>query len=146
MTTYIKRTAAAAVLCLGLCSCGEDTPSGKATFPVTGQVYVDGQTAAGLQVNLHPLEGFDAADPTVSSAVTEQDGRFAVSTYRAGDGAPEGQYALTFEWKKFDLISKTYSGPDQLNGRCSDPQKSPWRCSVNRGQPTDMGRIELSAK
>jgi hypothetical protein len=146
MTTSIKRVAAAAVLCLGLCSCGEKTPIGKATFPVTGQVCVDGQAAAGLQIALHDLKGFDAADTTVSSAVTGQDGCFAVSTYRTGDGAPEGQYVLTFEWKKFDLISKTYGGPDQLRGRCSNPQKSRWRCSVEPGKPTDLGRIDLSTK
>jgi hypothetical protein len=96
-----------------------------------------------LQVTCHDVKGIDTADPTVSAALTDQDGKFAVSTYQSGDGVPEGEYVLTFVWGKFDLISKSYGG-DRLKGRYSDPRKSAWRCKVETGKPTELGRMNLT--
>jgi len=146
MTIPAKRMAALAVLCLWLSSCGERTPDRKETFPVTGEVYVDGQPAAQLQIACHDVKGIDAAVPTVSSAMTGPDGKFAISTYQSADGVPEGEYLLTFTWGTFNMITKSYGGPDKLNGRYADQQKSPHRFKVEPGKPTELGRIELSTK
>ena len=146
MSAFIKRMVCVAAVCLLSCSCGDKIPDRKPTFPVTGEVYVDGQPAAQLQVTCHDVKGIDTADPTVSAALTDQDGKFAVSTYQSGDGVPEGEYVLTFVWGKFDLISKSYGGADRLKGRYSDPQKSAWRFRVEAGKPIDLGCIELSTK
>ena len=145
MTGLKQPTAALAVVCLGLCSCAEKMPDRKPTFPVTGRVQVDGQPAAQLALACHDVRGVDPLHPTVSSAITDQDGKFAVSTYQSGDGLPEGEYVLTFVWGKFDLISKSYGG-DGLKGRYMNPLKSACRCKVETGKPTDLGRIELSAR
>jgi len=141
-----KRAAAVAVVCLLLSSCGEKLPERKETFPVTGEVYVDGQPAAQLQVTCHDVKGIDTAAPTVSSALTGPDGKFAISTYLSADGVPAGEYLLTFVWGRFDMLSKSYGGPDKLKGRYTDPQKSQHRIKVESGKPTDLGRIELSTK
>jgi hypothetical protein len=140
------RTAALAIVCLHLCSCAEETPDRKPTFPVTGRVQVDGQPAAQLSIACHDVKGVDPLHPTVSSAITDQDGKFAVSTYQSGDGLPEGEYVLTFAWGKLDLLSKSYGGADRLKGRYSEPQKSAWRFRVETGKPTDLGCIELATK
>ena len=146
MTISAKQLAALAVLCLWFCSCGEKMPDRKETFPVTGEVYVDGQPAAQLQVACHDVKGLDAAAPTVSSALTGPDGKFAISTYQSADGVPAGEYLLTFAWGTFNMISKSYGGPDKLKGRYADHQKSQHRFTVESGKPTDLGRIELSTK
>jgi len=146
VSAFKKRMVCVAAVCLLSCSCGEKTPNRKPTFPVTGEVYVDGQPAAQLQVTCHDVKGIDTADPTVSAALTDQHGKFAVSTYQSGDGVPEGEYVLTCVWGKFDLISKSYGGADKLKGRYSDPQKSAWRFRVEAGKPTDLGCIELSTR
>lgn len=141
-----KPAAALAIVCLHLCSCAEKTPDRKPTFPVTGRVQVDGRPAAQLSLTCHDVKGLDPLQPTVSSAITDQDGKFALSTYQSGDGVPEGEYVLTFVWANFDLISKSYGGADGLKGRYSDPQKSEWRFRVQAGKPIDLGCIELSTK
>jgi len=137
---------AAACFCLLLCSCGEKVPDRKETFPVTGEVYVDGQPAAQLKVGCYDVNGIDSESPTVSSGMTDEQGKFEISTYASGDGVPEGEYVLTFLWGKLNLISKSYGGPDKLKGRYLDPQKSKHRFKVEAGKPTDLGRIELSTK
>ena len=131
-------------MCLFFCSCSDGPPDRKETSPVTGEVYVDGQLAALLQVKCHNINGLDTADPTVSSAMTDQDGKFAISTYLSGDGLPEGEYVLTFMWGKLNLISKNYGGPDKLKDRYRDPQKSDYQVQVKAGVLSDLGRIELS--
>jgi hypothetical protein len=78
--------------------------------------------------------------------MTGPDGKFAISTYQSADGVPAGEYLLTFVWGRFDMISKSYGGPDKLNGRYADHQKSEHRVQVESGKPTDLGRIELTTK
>jgi hypothetical protein len=85
----------------------------------------------------------DGEAPTYTSARTDQDGKFSVSTYEAGDGAPEGQYAVTFVWNQLDRMSMSYQG-DKLNGKYADPDSSEFKVTVKAGQPADMGRIELT--
>ena len=146
MRVPTKQLVVAASVCLLLSACAEQGAVRKETFPVTGQVYVDGQPAAELVVTCHDVKGLDKENPTLSSAITGQDGKFQIATYEAADGVPEGDYVLTFEWKERNLMKGGFSGPDKLNGRYTDPQKSETRFTVEQGKPTDLGQIELSTK
>ena len=129
------------------CACGKKDDGRKPTFPVTGQVYVDGKPPdSPILISCHPVGGIDKANPTVSAARTGDDGKFSISTYKSGDGIPEGEYVLTFYWGKENLFTRSYGGPDRLNGRYKDPKKSPWHITVKAGEPTDMGRIDLTSK
>lgn len=132
--------------CLLLCSCGEQGPPRKETFPVTGEVYVDGQPADQLAVRCINVNGIDKASPTVSSAFTDENGKFEISTYESADGVPEGEYVLTFMWGEWNRISGSYGGPDKLNDRYTDQKSSQHRFTVEKGKRTDLGRIELTAK
>lgn len=133
------------ILALSLGSCSGKRDYGKETFPVTGQVYVDGQPALRLSVTLHDVKGFDPQVPAIPKAVTKEDGTFAVSTFEAGDGAPAGEYVATFVWGELRGMSID-TDIDKLEGKYSDPQKSEFKVTVTEGQPTDMGRIDLSTK
>jgi hypothetical protein len=127
-------------------ACGGRDPNWKETHPVTGEVYVDGAPAAMLLVNCTDLAGIDTEQPTLSKAYTDDAGKFEISTYETGDGMPEGEYVLTFMWGKFDAISRGYSGPDKLKDKYLDPKKSEHKFTVEKGKPTDLGRIELTTK
>ncbi len=131
--------------CLLLCSCGEEGPPRKETYPVTGEVYVDGQPAANLAVRCIDVNGMDKEDPTFSSAFTDESGKFEIATYESGDGVPEGEYVLTFEWGKWQL-NGSYGGPDKLNDRYKDSKKSQNRFNVEEGKATELGRIDLTTK
>ncbi len=134
------------LVCLMSGSCGgPQGPPRKETFPLRGQVFVDGQPAAGVIVSCVDAKGADTSSPP-SSAVTKDDGSFEISTYQKSDGLPEGEYVLTFKWQKFNAISMSYVGPDQLKDRYSDPSKSTFRVKVEKGKPTPPQKIELSTK
>lgn len=131
-----------------LCSCGgEEQGFRKETYPVTGQVFIDGQAAAEpIKVMCHHQQGMDQEHPTVSQALTGEEGKFEISTYESGDGVPAGDYVLTFYWGKQNLVAMRYGGPDKFKGRYADPKKSEFKFTVKEGEPTDLGRIDLSTK
>jgi hypothetical protein len=132
---------------LTLCSCSKKQDFGKETFPVKGQVYVDGQPAARLSVSLNNVNGVDlsAAYPALPTAITKEDGTFEISTFVGGDGAPAGEYTATFLWGKPEGLSID-TDIDKLKGRYADPKRSQIKLTVTEGQPTDMGRIDLKTK
>ena len=102
-----------AVFCVLLCSCGKDGPPRKDTYPVTGEVYVDGQAAGQLAVRCISVTGLDKEDPTISSAFTDDEGKFEISTYESADGVPPSS-----------RISMQYQRPDSSTGG----SLSPGRC------------------
>jgi len=145
MKTRLSLVGLALFTCV-LASCGPKGLPRKETYPVTGEVLVDGEAASGLQVTLTNVNGMDSELPTCSSAMTDDLGKFAVSTYEQGDGVPEGEYAVTFMWGKLNMFSMQYGGPDQLNDKYNDPKTTTFKITVEPGKPTDMGRIELTTK
>jgi hypothetical protein len=134
------------VACLTACQ-RQDGHYRKPTSPVTGQIHVDGEPPGSpLQVACHDLNGMDKEHPSVSAAITDNNGTFRVSTYETGDGIPPGEYVLTFSWQEFNLMSMSYGGPDKLNKRYQDPKQSAVRFTVVEGQPLNLGRIELTTE
>ncbi len=131
-----------ALACVG---CGESGPPRLETFPVTGQVLVDGEPAGFLLVNCVLQSEADKENPTESKCVTEDDGSFKIATYVSGDGVPEGDYVLTFQWGQLNLFTHSYDG-DKLNGRYRNPATSPVKFTVTPGVPTDLGEINLTTK
>ena len=127
--------------------CGGDEPYRKVTSPVKGQVTVDGEApGSGIQIQCHPAAGPDAEHPTASSTETDAEGVFAISTYTSGDGIPAGDYALTFTWQEYNVISRSYGGKDKLNGRYNDPATTTIKISVKDGEENDMGTVALTTK
>jgi len=126
---------------------GEAPPFRKATSPAKGKLTVDGTApGSGIQIQCHPTAGPDATHPTVSAIESDADGNFSISTYQAGDGLPAGDYTLTFTWQEFNVMSRSYSGKDKLNGRYADPKTSPIKLSVKDGEENDMGTVALTTK
>lgn len=114
------------------------------TFPVKGQVLVDDAPGANLKVVLNPVGA--AATPVTVSAFTDAEGKFTIGTYDGADGAPVGEYKLTFLWGAINLMTGRYEGPDKLNDRYSDPAKSEFPVTVKEGSETDLGAIKLTTK
>ena len=126
--------------------CGEKLPDGPRvpTFPVVGQVLVDGKPADYLNVSCEPQFEKPAIVPA-SAAFTDKEGRFSISTFERGDGAPAGKYKLTFVWGQLNMINGQYTGPDKLNGRYHKPQESQIEVTVSDTR-IDLGTIELTSK
>jgi hypothetical protein len=137
----------AAVIAVPLLSgCGEEMPNGPRvpTFPVVGQIVVDGKPPDYLAVNLEPQFDKPGVIPA-SSAFTDKEGKFAISTFETGDGAPPGKYKLTFQWGQINLLNGQYGGPDKLKGRYKKAADSKHEITVT-DQKIDLGTIELTTK
>lgn len=108
---------------------------------------VDGKVPSSpIKVDCHNRGPLDNEHPTVSWAMTGDGGTFAISTYESGDGAPPGEYALTFHWGEMNLISMNYGGKDRLKNKYSKPEDSVVKFTVKEGSPVDLGEISLSTK
>jgi hypothetical protein len=126
----------------------QDEPRGGPrviTVPITGKVLVDGKPQAQVQVQAQPVSG-STPTHTTPSAFTDAEGNFAIQTYEAGDGAPAGEYKLTFRWGQISLMSGRYEG-DKLKGKYANPARSEHSVSVSESdEPINLGTIKLTTK
>jgi hypothetical protein len=59
------------------------------TYPVTGTVTLQGKPLAGAAITFVPTGDGEAA-----SAITDSDGKYALTTWESGDGARPGEYRV----------------------------------------------------
>lgn len=137
---------AAALLTLLTVSCADEPRGGPrdATYPITGQLFIDGEPAAGVQVTCHPVD-LDNAHVLTPGDFTDEEGRFEIGTYESGDGAPKGVYRLTFLAGQWNLDG-SFGGPDKLGGRYDEPEESDVKVTVAPGIESDLGRIDLTTE
>ncbi len=108
----------------------------KATHPVAGRVLLDGCPIPGMMVvfNLASADGKKYAH--TADARIEADGSFALATYRAGDGAPVGDYTVTVV-PSFGLIETPGKpGPNSVPEKYRKPETTPLKASVKEGKNT----------
>lgn len=118
----------AAPLTLG---CGQDWKAD--THPASGRVSIDGQAAAGVLVQLHPVGNGPDERNSRPWALVQGDGTFTLSTYQSGDGAPAGEYAVTLTWPDDPSVP---SMTDRLGSRYAEPARSPWKVAIREGENT----------
>jgi hypothetical protein len=137
-----SRLAAAALAAAALLasSCG---PSRKPVFPVRGQVFDDKhKPAVGALIIFHPVGGADA-DAAKPVGHVDDSGAFTLTTYKQGDGAPAGEYAVTIEWPAPKTSPFGGEGKDQLKGRYRDPNASKIRFTVENKPDNEVPAIEV---
>ncbi|MDP1798255.1 MAG: lipoprotein [Planctomycetaceae bacterium] len=133
-------------LCVMIVGCGRKGPPMKKTYKVTGKVLVDGkEPGSSIQMECHNTGEIDRQMHTFSQSNTKDDGTFEIATYTSGDGVPAGEYKLTFAWQEFNLMSRSYGGPDKLKKRYSDPGKAEIKFSVV-DKSVNLGEINLTTK
>src|SRR5262245_48927106 len=127
MTTRSLTPAAGVLVALLVTGCGSGKPE---AVPAGGKVVFHKTTpAAGALVVFH------SADPAYERRVggkpfakVSDDGTFALTTYAEGDGAPEGEYGVTIDWRgksregKFSIGEGGAAGPPLLNPKYGNPQ------------------------
>lgn len=137
------------------CSRGPKGPKRVPVFPVSGILKVDGEPAPFVRVNMFPA-GKDVEDPMRGAphyAVTDNEGKFKITTYDSGDGAPAGDYVLALYWEK---AAKTvpFDNPDEprldpaavrFNRKYSYFSDSSPKVTVEE-KSNDLGTLELKTK
>ena len=117
MTT--DRIALVALVCVTVVGCGGGGISAPRRVPTSGTVLFKGKPAEGVKVTLHPKFNM----MFTPNGVTGKDGRFILSTGAPVDGAPPGEYSVTFELLRagadergrdteFDVWKGKYANPD----------------------------------
>ena len=140
-----RQALAPAILVLCVPSCGSDRPT---CYPVRGEIFVgqgkDRTPANGAVVIFHPTAPASAEAPRPTAHVGE-DGKFALTTYVKGDGAPAGEYAITIEWRlpRPPPPHQPKQTGDRLQGRYADPRTSTIRYSVEKNKDNNVPAIEL---
>ena len=75
---------------VGIVLTGCSNSSRARTYPVTGTVTSQGKPVAGAAITFVPTGNEGEA----ASAITDSDGKYALTTWRAGDGARPGEYRV----------------------------------------------------
>jgi len=96
-------------LLAGLAGC--DRPGTAPTVKVTGAVTYNGAPIEGVSVGFIPDKGRPA------SGLTDDEGRFTLSTFRTGDGAVPGKHS----------VSVTEGPPDTPPPMPGTPEAKMWR-------------------
>src|SRR5262245_56273171 len=104
----------------------------RPTHPVALTVTFKGKPAVGARVALHGKgkgPGLPYAD-----GIADAEGRVRLSTYRAFDGAPAGEYAVTAELRKPYYTAEGKLGPNLLPARFASVKTTPLTVAVKRGE------------
>jgi len=124
----------------------------KPLFPAAGKVLYRGKPIPNARVTFHPVEslnavgavpgpsgaGSDTAPPPLVRtpfAVVKEDGTFELSTLKPGDGAPEGEYAVTVSWTGEKPVVSDSDAPEKLPLKYQNPAQSGLRVRVKQGEP-----------
>ena len=75
---------------VGIVLTGCSNSSRARTYPVTGTVTLQGKPVAGAAITFVPTGNEGEA----ASAITDSEGKYALTTWRAGDGARPGEYRV----------------------------------------------------
>ena len=117
---------------------GCSSQKGSPKFPVTGRVLVNGEPAGGMYIRFHALqEDLDGQDAQ-PVAITDEEGRFELSSFTGGDGAAAATYHVTFFWPVIPLVPSD----DRLQGSFSTPGASGFEVTIN-AEATDLSPFEL---
>jgi hypothetical protein len=118
----------------------------SAVAPVSGSVEINGQPAADVFINLHPIDNSGAETQIVPRAQTDSQGNFVVSTYLSGDGAPVGSYGVSFSWVgplnglKEDEYEKL---PEKIAAKYRNAVTSGIKITVTEG-PNELAPFQLN--
>jgi hypothetical protein len=112
-------------------------------FPVSGKVTYKGKPAGGAIIVLHSVNAV-AFDGVAPSGTVNEDGTFTITVYEPGDGAPEGDYVATIQWRKMVTSEGGgAAGPNVLPAQYSSAATSPVKVSVSGG-PTQIPPITIN--
>lgn len=109
-------------MCAAVAGCGGGSVSVPNTVPASGTVLLKGKPTAGVTVKFLPQ--FDmGAIRWEPNAVTDKDGKFTLSTGADGNGAPPGEYKVTFELLRAGADSRGMDTDiDVWKGKYANPE------------------------
>ena len=86
--------------------CGGSGIDKKPTYPVAGSITVDGKTPdSAIQIECHPMDGFDNEKPSVSRTESDPEGKFTNVFIGYGNENDNSVLEFTYNWgvDKYEL-------------------------------------------
>lgn len=143
---HFLRFAHSVLITVCFLGCGRSQIERLPVYPVKGTVFADGKPVEGAVIAFQPMRRTEWAS-TTSRAVVDQEGRFALTTYIANDGAPEGDYVVTVYWPSRQLDPSGEGGDlpvDKLGRRYATSAQSNLRARIG-SQPVTLARVDLKS-
>jgi len=141
MSRWLLCEAMSVLICqVAFSGCG-GMPAGPETIEVTGTVTYQGTPVEGANVTFHPTSGSEQT--LASQGVTDNEGRFALSTHVGGGkfkpGIVPGQYGVAITKLDTAGISTTLGPPkDLLPRKYGSPTTSQLTADVAAGTPNNF--------
>lgn len=101
-------------------------------YAVEGELLVNADSAANVNVAFHPLDG--DKNKFCPVGLTDNEGKFRLTTRSSGDGAPAGEYSVTFYWPNGPIDECECPDPnlhDRFKGLYADPKNLLYQVKVN---------------
>jgi hypothetical protein len=96
--------------------------------PVTGSVTVDGKPAAGVRLVFCPVNTSPEAMNQRPMGTTDEQGKYSLTTFVLGDGAPPGDYKISATWlsasKQAVVDERGSVGTDRFMNKYAIPDQS----------------------
>jgi hypothetical protein len=141
----MRLLAAGVLVALFAGGCGSGKP---ATVPVKGKVTFRKSTPpVGALVVFHPKDPeFEKRIGGKPFAKVKEDGTFVLTTFAPNDGAPEGEYGVTIDWRGKPSESQPLlqvgdggsAGRSMLNPKYGNPQTPAFTVTVKKGESKEF--------
>ncbi len=117
-----SRVVLVALISAAVVGCGGGGISAPRTVRTSGTMLFKGKPTEGVKVKLHP-QFYMMFTP---NGVTDKDGRFLLSTAAPMDGAPPGEYSVTFELLRAGADERGRDAEfDVWKGKYANPETAP---------------------
>lgn len=116
----------------------------KPTHPVAGKIAMDGKPLAGVTVTFHSLNPETETYNYVCDGLTDETGRYQMSTYGKFDGCPVGEFVVTVVKTGKGYYDGDVPEKNQLPEKYATPKTTPLKITIGEG--TNDVNLELTAK
>jgi hypothetical protein len=122
------------------------------TYPVAGTVMVDNKPADGAMVIFVPTSTAPEAQRKRPFGIADGQGKFSLTTFEQGDGAPAGQYKVLIQWPAATTQASQQQGgrrgslgPDRLKGKYFNLENTKFTATVEE-QSNELQPFQLQSR
>ena len=121
---------------IAILGCGGGSTAKVPVHRTYGTITWNGQPLEGASVQFHSVEPIRVPGietPLMPGAQSKPNGLFEVTTFKAGDGLPKGEYLVTVSCENRSKKAANGDYPELLPAHYQDPAKSGLKVTIKSG-------------